>query len=348
MAAPLVLDIPFIPDPAYAVFLSKNVDSIGAMHFSLGLEPVPDARRRVRAYSLDELVGCLQTIDGPTKLGLLNARFHPQELYADPAPLVAAIEQLHGAGQLHGLVYADGYLLRALGQAAPRLASALQAIPSVNAMLDAPEKLDAHLRLIEAAGFAPPAKLVPDRGLNRDFESQERFTAHADKRLPGVRMFLLANEGCLLQCPFKLTHDALMADCPEAHFPMARDLGCVKLFYESPELLFSSPFIRPEDAHHYTRLDYGLKLCGRTRGVSVMSKIIDAYLSGSFVGNMLELLDTQEALAHALYVENSALPHDFAKHVAQCRRRCAECGYCRDIEQQLLSRAGAAKGLTQL
>ena len=71
-----------------------------------------------------------------------------------------------------------------------------------------------------------------------------------------------------------------------------------------------------------------VKLCGRTLGVEFLQGVIDAYLRGSFAGNLLALADTTAWLAEQMYIANESLPDDFFARTTTCHRDCRACGYC--------------------
>jgi len=155
-----------------------------------------------------------------------------------------------------------------------------------------------------------------------------------------MRLELLANEGCLLHCPYKLAHDGHIAlvnmgFTSEYGFAVNRDLGCSRAYFSRPAELLKSPFIRPEDLGLYEGLVDGFKLCGRTRQIEELMRTVEAYLAGEFSGNLLELMDSMDGLAGRLRLDNRALPADFGRTVASCDKNCPACGYCDGLAQGL-------------
>ena len=67
-----------------------------------------------------------------------------------------------------------------------------------------------------------------------------------------------------------------------------------------------------------------------------MRAIVAAYLDGRFEGNLIWLLDAQEALSDRFAIDNAALPEDFFEHTASCSRRCAAYRYCDELAERLL------------
>ncbi len=347
----LPLDLPFIPDARYMAFLAKLKSRVHSLHVPLHLPGVADARPPGQAQDAQRMIELLAPLAkaGVQCFGLLNSRFHAPTVYGDKAFLLALGERLQAltdAGILHGIIYVDHYLLLALAGAFPDLCARLQAVPSVNCQLDSLDKVLRQLGYIARTPFVLPTKVVLDRGLNRRIRQLEALRHELGLRVPELKVALLANEGCLDHCPFRQTHAGHMAlaHMPEhggygpGHMTANRSLGCTKLFYKRPELLISAPFIRPEDQQRYKGLADIIKLCGRSRGGKTMSCIILAYAQGRYEGNLLWLNDSQEPLAHRLFLANDKLPENFLDLVGDCQADCEDCGICRILARRCISR----------
>lgn len=347
----LPLDVPFVPDKAYAAFLSSLSETVESVHFSLGASWLADARNPLRETGLQALAAALSRLSdhlpGLSRYLLVNARFQDPERYHDPAHLAeagAVLEQLKSEAGLTGIIFADAYYLNALSKAAPEACAGLQAVPSVNCMIDSGPKAEAYLRLVETSAFEPPARLVLDRGLNRDPERLAATAGDIKTRHPDMRLLLLANEGCLPHCPFKPAHDAHLAlarmpGCGDRTHGINRDFGCLSTIAREPWRLFTSPFIRPEDVHHYEGLVDGIKVCGRERGGRpFLERAVGAYAGGRFAGNLLSIMDTLGEFERSWSVANEALPEDFWRQATSCGARCTGCAYCRGLARDLVKK----------
>jgi collagenase-like PrtC family protease len=344
----LPLDLPFIPDAAYMAFLAGLKNRVHSLHVPLHLAGVADARPPAPAQDQPRIIGLLAPLAkaGVQCFGLLNSRFHAPTLYGDSAFLHALGERLQAladAGVLHGIIYVDHYLLLALAEAFPDLCARLQAVPSVNCQLDSLDKVLRHLGYIARTPFALPGKVVLDRGLNRRLRQLEVLRDQLRLHVPELKVALLANEGCLDHCPFRQAHAGHMAlahlpghGYGPGHMTANRNLGCTRLFAQRPELLIAAPFIRPEDQRHYAGLADVIKLCGRSRGAQTMRCIIAAYVQGRYEGNLLWLNDSQEPLAHLLFLANDKLPDNFLELVGDCQADCEDCGVCRIMARRCI------------
>lgn len=180
---------------------------------------------------------------------------------------------------------------------------------------------------------------MPDRALNRNPEKLAALSKAVKAHSPDIRIDLLANEGCMYQCPFKLGHDAHIALSntglvKETTFRMNQNLGCQPYYGSRPHAFLKSPFIRPEDIHHYQSIADGIKLCGRTRGLGFLKRCISAYTQRYYDGNLIDLMDTPEMLAQQWHIDNSRLGTQFFNTLTTCTKICETCRICFDIFNQ--------------
>ena len=336
------LDIPFLPEADYTAFLAAHRRGIHSLYFSLFTTPAVDARFRLGPWKAADLFQYLPQVAGIPAYALLNSRFYHPGHYFDAGVLEAIRDRLAAlaeAGLVNGVVFADFYLLVALGRHAPELAAGLEAVPSVNAQIENPRQLRIVMETIQASGFRQPRKLILDRSLNRHPVVLAQMAALIQARYPGTAIGLLANEGCLPVCPFKPSHDAHIALgnmqlAPECTYAMNTELGCLALFRQRPELIFQSPFIRPEDVERYAGLISFVKLGGRTLGAAFLQNAVRGYLARRYDGNLLDLMDTLEALAGDMHVAAGGLPGDFFDRMTACPDDCRTCRYCRDLARR--------------
>ncbi len=332
------LEVPFLPDEDYIGLLNRHAGCIEALHYGLPVDTVQDARVRLHRADLDAFVDALRRTAVPDRYLLMNSRFHLQDGYLEARRLggtVDTLRRLLSAGVVRGIVFADAYLLAALARFSPQTACELEAVPSVNFMIDDIHKLQETLGFVADTAFRLPSKLIVDRSLNRRPQDLARLTEESRRRWPELRIGLLANEGCLYQCPFKLTHDALIALANQAAavdtFRINRDLGCLRVLSEKPWRLFRSPFIRPEDVTSYAGQADFIKLCGRTLGPAFLGRVLKAYVAGRYPGNLLDLMDSMHWMAAMRHVANECLPKDFVERLSSCDGDCAACGYCGEM-----------------
>lgn len=339
-------DVPFTPDGDYPAFLAERRDSLAAVHFSLRDPALADARQRMETRRAEEYVAGLKLLGDTPRHVLLNARLHRPDAYFDADRLAATAERLDflaGEVAVNGLIFADFYYLQALTDAHPDVAAKLEAQPSINCLLDSPDRVFATLDAIERTRFRPPTRIILDRQLNRDMKALASTAEAVKRRHPELDILLMANEGCLMACPFKLAHEAHISlsvegMCGDRTFAMNRDLGCIRHLLDDPGAFLQSPFIRPEDVSRYEGLVDGIKLCGRTKGTAFLKRAVTAYLAGEYSGNLLDLMDAMGDLADRVNIPNTQLPHDFFERVTTCDKACRACGWCGTVAGRIVTR----------
>jgi collagenase-like PrtC family protease len=142
------------------------------------------------------------------------------------------------------------------------------------------------------------------RSLNRDPEALKQL------RIPGKKLYLLANSGCLSNCPAHTFHDNLVAH--EAEIDHEKSCWnfqgiCWERFSQKSNqdnILADSTWIRPEEIDLYEGIVDGIKVASRTN--PHFGTIIKAYAERSFTGNILSLCEPD--FSKLIYLENSAFP----------------------------------------
>lgn len=208
--------------------------------------------------------------------------------------------------------------------------------------------------------------------LNRDFELLKQIRKNVKSELQ-----LMANNHCLYNCPLEEYHELFASHASQS----GRITGSFTFDYcyltcrykklSDPTLLISAPWIRPEDVYLYEELGIdSIKIVDRRMPSAELIKIIRAYVTGKYEGNLAELfpnlsgasfvnlsnillkikhgfhplkmdISTISRLKKLLgklqvFIDNSSLDgfiHFFLTH--NCRLvSCNECGYCRQIAER--------------
>ena len=243
----------------------------------------------------------------------------------DPAELSAALrrdlERLRGAGvRLDLLLNANCYGGQAMSQALEgrvreivgtldswgcRPEVCTTASPFVARVLKSafPEievRASVNMRLTTLQAFRYLAPLFDSyyigRDIQRNLETVKRFSdwCHAN----GKKLCLLANSGCLRNCPWQTFHDNLIA-----HSDAAMKVANVKGW--SPHLCWTLY----KDSANFAEILKSER--------------------GAFDGNLLDLFEPGFSPAfYPRFIDNSAFPQDWFERTSACARECAECGYC--------------------
>lgn len=172
------------------------------------------------------------------------------------------------------------------------------------------------------------------RDFNRDFKHIKRMKRWCDEH--GKKLSILANSGCMKFCSGQIFHDNLVAhECENVQLKnntYFKPNICHDFYIpeENRHKLISNTWIRPEDLHLYEGLVSTVKLA--TRMTSRPMSVIKAYITGNYIGNILDLLEPNHTsqLGHA-YLSNKKFPKDFAEKMQYCTDDCENCGYCKEV-----------------
>ena len=325
----------------------------GYQHFADG---APFAEIVLRHPSVKEVY--FPWVDEPS--GRPKLGFEEEE---DPEELEAALKRdlkrLRGAGvRLDLLLNANCYGAEAMSVALERRIAAIvekldswgcrpevctAASPFVARTLKAiaPDieiRASVNMRLTTLQAFRYLAPLFDSyyigRDVQRSLETVRRFSGWCHDN--GKKLCMLANSGCLRNCPWQTYHDNLIA-----HSDAAMKAGNVKGW--NPHLcwtlyrdrgnfaeILKATWVRPEDMHHYEGLVDVAKLATRQHANPDM--LISAYERGTFEGNLLDLFEPGFSPAfYPEFIDNPAFPADWFERTSKCARECAGCGYCEGV-----------------
>ena len=169
------------------------------------------------------------------------------------------------------------------------------------------------------------------RELNRHIEDVRAFAQMC--RSFGKKVYLLANSGCLNHCSARTFHDNLVsheAELMQMDNAFEFDGQCRRFLSDRDarrRIISLSNWIMPRDLYRYEDLVDGVKLATRVSDHPEM--IVEAYASGRFSGNMLELTEPNFAgLYYPAVLDASCIPDDFFDITSTCGRECQRCGYC--------------------
>lgn len=184
------------------------------------------------------------------------------------------------------------------------------------------------------------------RDLQRDLATVARV--HAWCREHGKTLCLLANSGCLRNCPAQTFHDNLVAH--DEGVAAQRNVAdfqphlCRGLFADPRNVVefLRGSWIRPEDLARYEPYVPVVKLA--TRRHSHPRMVIGAYAAGRFDGNLADLTEPGFAQEFAPFIlDNRRFPADWHTVAGACATDCTRCGRCEAVLRQVLVDPGAAE-----
>lgn len=164
-------------------------------------------------------------------------------------------------------------------------------------------------------------------------------------RAKGKTLHFLVNSGCLNFCSGQTFHDNLVAHEAEVaqtiNVAGFNPMACWRYLRDRTRwpVLLQNSWVRPEDLHHYEGWFPVAKLA--TRMHADPRRVIHAYCSGHYDGNLIDLFEPSHAPLLAPYIiHNARFPPDWFERTTQCAKRCHTCDYCPSVLDQVLVPCG--------
>lgn len=273
----------------------------------------------MHARLVDDLKWCREC--GLTLDFLVNGTCYGDKTFtsAHRDELCVALEDMRAAGIFPDVVTtANVYTAKILRTEYPRI----EIRASVNWRIDSTLALEYLGDLIDSFYIC--------RDIQRDFPTLERFKYWAERH--GKKMCILANSGCIRNCPGKTLHETIIAHDADWRGEATR-LGFSPQYCETvymgdvPEAFLRSTWIRPEDIHLFQPYATVFKLS--TRKVSNPDEILKAYSSRSYDGDTARIMDPGHRFG--IYkIDNKLFPADWAQSgvAGLCANMCIHCGKC--------------------
>ncbi|MEM1586905.1 MAG: U32 family peptidase [Candidatus Bathyarchaeia archaeon] len=177
-----------------------------------------------------------------------------------------------------------------------------------------------------------------------------------------ARLEVIANNGCLLKCPFRTYHNTITAHVSQCHiddpigftykpYPLMR--CTLKRLSDHGEII-KAPWIRPEDIKYYAQIgiDY-IKIAGRGLQSDDLLRLTEAYLAGKYDGDIYALIDNsymhfcwdmfdleaEQLPLLKISIDNRSLDgwyEFFVKNDTQCIIGCGNCNYCGEVARRVI------------
>ncbi len=206
-------------------------------------------------------------------------------------------------------------------------------------------RLSVNMRVHGTVGFEHIENMFDSfyvsRERQRDLNYMKEIAAWAQAhgKIAGIQ----ANSGCLRQCPCQQFHDNLhghnrirqsgIGEKFDFNVFLCRTVYAGRKYEE----FIRSTWIRPEDIPLFEPYVDVIKLA--TRRIKSPTRILNAYASYSYDGNLADLMDPVHSDLFAPYcIDNKSFPPDFALSGTggACANNCTHCGKCADVLKQVL------------
>lgn len=201
------------------------------------------------------------------------------------------------------------------------------------------------------------SRLTLSEDINRCFSLLKLIRENVEAELE-----VIANNGCLLKCPFRTYHNTITAHVSQSiiedpvgftykPYPFIR---CTLKRLSDHKEIIKAPWFRPEDVKYYSKLgiDY-IKIAGRGLSAEDLLKLIEAYLSSRYDGDIYALIDNSythfrwdmfdmeaEPLPPLkISIDNRSLDgwyEYFMNDNSPCITGCRNCNYCDEVAKRVI------------
>ena len=290
----------------------------------LSCRPAPDFTDEVRARMMADLRWCKAN-------GILLDTLFNCNCYGD---IAISPELADLVTRTLGEMDAEGLFPDIMTTTSPFIATVLrQRFPQVKI------RFSVNMRIHGTLGFEPVMELFDSFYASREHHRDLAWLAKlgAWSRAHGKVLGMQVNSGCLRQCPFQTFHDNLHGHNRLAQSKVGEQFDFsvfrCKTNYErgNYEDFLRATWIRPEDLPLYEEHVEIVKLATRRHPEPV--KVLDAYATMSYKGDLAELMDPPHRFKRPFLNERFDADPALWREVRECRdaNDCRHCGKCAEL-----------------
>lgn len=166
--------------------------------------------------------------------------------------------------------------------------------------------------------------IVPSSSINYDLDQLKNIKANLKK----AKLALLVNEACLGNCPWRRFHQNALSHADRKGYDLDYAMSCTNLYKEKPYMMLTNNVVRPEDLKEYEGISDMFKLVGRTTDDETLLKMIHAYSTESYEGNLVEIVD--KGFSEYINLPNDQLDSLFEQK-SNCKKNCQNCVKCKTL-----------------
>lgn len=169
--------------------------------------------------------------------------------------------------------------------------------------------------------------IIPERDKNRDLGFLKQL------KNAGLKLKIMVNEGCINSCIFRNMHYNYVAH--RIGEDDQTNLFCFKIMKQNPHFFFKSAFVRPEEIKLYSEITNEFKLVTRLSSTNRIEKMIEAYSSQNYDGDLSDILDSVYQKSFFAMIDNKKLDEfGFFNQLANCDKDCDSCTFCEMIMKE--------------
>ncbi len=170
--------------------------------------------------------------------------------------------------------------------------------------------------------------IVPSSSINFDLDQLKKIKSN----LKRAKLALLVNEACLGNCPWRRFHQNALSHADRKGYDIDYAMSCTNLYEKKPYMMLTNNVVRPEDLKEYEGISDMFKLVGRTTDEETLLKMIHAYSTESYHGNLVEIVDKR--FSEFIDLPNNQLDSLFEQK-SNCIKNCQNCSKCKTLYRKI-------------
>lgn len=170
--------------------------------------------------------------------------------------------------------------------------------------------------------------IVPSSSINYDLKQLKKIKDNLKK----AKLALLVNEACLGNCPWRRFHQNALSHADRKGYDLDYAMSCTNLYRKNPYMMLTNNVVRPEDLKEYEGISDMFKLVGRTTDEETLLKMIHAYSTESYHGNLVEIVD--KGFSEFINLPNNQLDSLFVQK-SSCIKNCQNCSKCKTLYRKI-------------
>ncbi len=190
---------------------------------------------------------------------------------------IISLEKIFNNLSIESVVVADLRLAKAIKHYFPHVEIQISTIADVSS----PEELNVW------DGLEIKQAVLP-HDLPKKIKKLERLLSAL--QMKNITPVMMVTESCLFECPWRKEHYQTLGNGGDDAQYHSRCLA--KRYQNAAEFFMSGSFVRPQDLRYYTE-KFGIthfKLSGRSQCIKWKQHVVQAYLSGNYTGNLINLM----------------------------------------------------------
>lgn len=264
---------------------------------------------------------------------LINGNHYTNEFYEQTHEIIEHVKLL----DVDVLTMNNTYLMRDPGFMQLLRQATGRTLEIKNSVNNKPKTLKEVMFLVETLSIG---HVIVDRALNRNLDELKKISAYCKER--SVKITMLVNEGCIVDCMWKNFDDMMISqttkDSNMKIINIVHDkLGCTDYFEQKAGEYLKTGFTLPNDLNKFNGLIDIVKIAGRNNPVSKWLAMCKSYMYETGNEPIRTLFSTKPPNILLNITANQLADANFNVITENCKNVCGtECTLCDNILEKII------------